>query len=363
MRRWWWSSRDLMSCLAAAVLWGAMIKRITVAPGNGTNFSVATWSADGTPCPSPSKSSSSSSRSMNVLITIAIVVVAIGAVLAVAGVIAVVQARRNESRNAGVTETQGGSPDAAKVTSAPAVKIEKGGMDQHGGVVTPTAGKRGAANFGASYKATLLNGPSLVVKRFKDMNGVGHEDFSEHMRRLGQLVHPNLLPVIAYLYKKEEKLLVTDYMAMMVAYKSPSRGARGDRAEERRVEPGHPHPGGADGVTGKFPPTTSGRPQRASTSPGGSTRWCGGVNSAGVRQRHAGAASGEGQMGKLLQVGLGCCEPNVGRRWGLEEALMRIEELWECNNADDSSTASSFLSDREPATASRPPGEPQSHSE
>ena len=119
-------------------------------------------------------------------------------------------------------------------------------MDQHGGVVTPAAGKRGgrrddhgswcssrrggrgsswrtcsappprcwaAANFGASYKATLLDGPPLVVKRFKDMNGVGREDFSEHMRRLGQLVHPNLLPVIAYLYKKEEKLLVTDYMA------------------------------------------------------------------------------------------------------------------------------------------------------
>ena len=52
------------------------------------------------------------------------------------------------------------------------------------------------------------------MKRFKDMNGVGREDFSEHMRRLGQLVHPNLLPVIAYLYKKEEKLLVTDYMAV-----------------------------------------------------------------------------------------------------------------------------------------------------
>jgi hypothetical protein len=62
---------------------------------------------------------------MNILITIAIVVVTIGAVLAVAGVIAAVQARRNETRYCGGTETLGGSPDAAKVTSAPAVKIEK----------------------------------------------------------------------------------------------------------------------------------------------------------------------------------------------------------------------------------------------
>jgi len=52
-----------------------------------------------------------------------------------------------------------------------------------------------------------------VVKRFKEINGVGRGDFAEHMRRLGRLAHPNLLPVVAYLYKKEEKLLVTDYMA------------------------------------------------------------------------------------------------------------------------------------------------------
>lgn len=64
---------------------------------------------------------------MKVLITIAIVVVAIGAVLAVVGVFAAIQARRNEPRYAGGTETLGGSPDAGKVkvTSAPAVKIEK----------------------------------------------------------------------------------------------------------------------------------------------------------------------------------------------------------------------------------------------
>jgi hypothetical protein len=59
--------------------------------------------------------------------TIAIVVVAIGGILAVAGVFAAVQARRNEPRYASRSETLGGTPDAAKVkiTSAPAVKIEQ----------------------------------------------------------------------------------------------------------------------------------------------------------------------------------------------------------------------------------------------
>ncbi|KAL2479194.1 Pollen receptor-like kinase 1 [Forsythia ovata] len=69
----------------------------------------------------------------------------------------------------------------------------------------------GSGKFGASYKAVLVDGDALVVKRFKQMNNVGREDFHEHMRRLGRLDHPNLLPLVAYLYRKEEKLLVFDY--------------------------------------------------------------------------------------------------------------------------------------------------------
>ncbi|CAI9092623.1 OLC1v1027915C1 [Oldenlandia corymbosa var. corymbosa] len=44
------------------------------------------------------------------------------------------------------------------------------------------------------------------------MNNLGKEDFHEHMRRLGRLVHPNLLRLVAYYYWEEEKLLVFDYI-------------------------------------------------------------------------------------------------------------------------------------------------------
>lgn len=71
----------------------------------------------------------------------------------------------------------------------------------------------GSGNFGASYKAVLVDGEALVVKRFKQMNGIAREDFHEHMRRLGRLKHPNLLPLVAYLFRKEEKLLVFDFVA------------------------------------------------------------------------------------------------------------------------------------------------------
>ncbi|XP_054785734.1 pollen receptor-like kinase 1 [Prosopis cineraria] len=70
----------------------------------------------------------------------------------------------------------------------------------------------GSGSFSSSYKAALLNGSMMVVKRFKQMNNVGKEEFQEHMRRIGRLDHPNLLPLVAYYYRKEEKLLVTDYV-------------------------------------------------------------------------------------------------------------------------------------------------------
>ena len=114
------------------------------------------------------------------------------------------------------------------MTLAAAGKRGGGGRrDEHGKLVVVQEGRArfgledllrasaevlGSGTFGASYKATLLDGPALVVKRFKEINGVGRGDFAEHMRRLGRLAHPNLLPVVAYLYKKEEKLLVTDFM-------------------------------------------------------------------------------------------------------------------------------------------------------
>ncbi|KAK1382296.1 hypothetical protein POM88_020031 [Heracleum sosnowskyi] len=80
----------------------------------------------------------------------------------------------------------------------------------------------GSGMFGSTYKADLGDGSSrggkspysaVVVKRYRKMNNVGREDFQEHTRRLGKFRHPNLLPLVAYYYRKEDKLLVSDYVA------------------------------------------------------------------------------------------------------------------------------------------------------
>lgn len=70
----------------------------------------------------------------------------------------------------------------------------------------------GSGSFGSSYKAILLSGPAVVVKRFRQMNNMGKEQFYDHMRKLGRLSHPNLLPLVAFYFTKEEKLLVSDFV-------------------------------------------------------------------------------------------------------------------------------------------------------
>ncbi|KAG8484974.1 hypothetical protein CXB51_021089 [Gossypium anomalum] len=75
-----------------------------------------------------------------------------------------------------------------------------------------TADVLGSGSFGSSHKAALSVGSSMVVKRHKKMNNVGKEEFIKHMENLGWLRHENVLPLVAYCYRREEKLLVSDFV-------------------------------------------------------------------------------------------------------------------------------------------------------
>ena len=116
----------------------------------------------------------------------------------------------------------GGEERSSRAGGSTARKVEQGRLtfvrDDRGrffelqDLLKATAEVLGTANLGVCYRATLTSGHSVVVKRFKEMNRVGREDFEEHMRRLGRLSHPNLLPLVAYYYRKEEKLLIHDFV-------------------------------------------------------------------------------------------------------------------------------------------------------
>uniref|UniRef100_A0A0E0JW73 Protein kinase domain-containing protein n=1 Tax=Oryza punctata TaxID=4537 RepID=A0A0E0JW73_ORYPU len=229
-----------------------------------------------------------SPSNMSTFMTIAVVLIIVGVILAAAGIATGVVGRRKRRRRrprhaageAGGDQT----PSNPKLHTAPAVNINRGSAaastsaaaaatsaaagtaasgggaaakrggrrDEHGRLVfvqesrvrfeiedllRASAEVLGSGNFGSSYKATLIEGPAVVVKRFKDMNGVGREDFSEHMRRLGRLSHPNLLPVVAYLYKKDEKLVITDYITngSLAHFLHGNRGSTLDWGKRLRI--------------------------------------------------------------------------------------------------------------------------------
>ncbi|WOK98313.1 hypothetical protein Cni_G07023 [Canna indica] len=167
-------------------------------------------------------------------LTAAIIMICIAILLIIIGLILIFYRRRKEqaqpsrlpsSKSMEINQVQADKiPPAAAVVGATSKKLPK---DEQGKLIFVKEGMvkfdiqdllrasaevLGSGSFGSSYKAILTDGPSVVVKRFKEMNGVGREDFHEHMRRIGRLCHPNLLPLVAYYYRKEEKLLVTEYM-------------------------------------------------------------------------------------------------------------------------------------------------------
>lgn len=53
------------------------------------------------------------------------------------------------------------------------------------------------------------------------------------------------------------------------------------------------------------------------------------------KEMAAGSKSSEGEMRKLLKIGLACCEGDVEKRWDFKEAFERIEELRENDGDDD----------------------------
>ncbi|KAK6921272.1 Protein kinase domain [Dillenia turbinata] len=71
----------------------------------------------------------------------------------------------------------------------------------------------GKGTFGTAYKAVLEMGTIVAVKRLKDVT-ISEGEFKEKIEGVGAMDHENLVPLRAYYYSREEKLLVYDYMPM-----------------------------------------------------------------------------------------------------------------------------------------------------
>ncbi|KAA8542852.1 hypothetical protein F0562_024004 [Nyssa sinensis] len=71
----------------------------------------------------------------------------------------------------------------------------------------------GKGTFGTAYKAVMEVGTMVAVKRLKDVT-ISEAEFREKIESVGAMDHENLVPLRAYYYSREEKLLVYDYMPM-----------------------------------------------------------------------------------------------------------------------------------------------------
>ncbi|KAK9114831.1 hypothetical protein Syun_021628 [Stephania yunnanensis] len=69
----------------------------------------------------------------------------------------------------------------------------------------------GKGSVGTSYKAVLEEGTTVVVKRLKDVV-VTKREFEVQMEGLRKVNHENIVPLRAFYYSKDEKLLRHDFM-------------------------------------------------------------------------------------------------------------------------------------------------------
>ncbi|GJM89901.1 hypothetical protein PR202_ga06126 [Eleusine coracana subsp. coracana] len=110
---------------------------------------------------------------------------------------------------------------AAAATAAGLItKLVFVGGNKHGGqqqsfdledLLRASAEVLGKGSLGTSYKATLEDGTTVVVKRLRDV-AAARREFAACVEAAAAVEHRNLAPMRGYYYSKDEKLLVGDYL-------------------------------------------------------------------------------------------------------------------------------------------------------
>ncbi|XP_027174115.1 uncharacterized protein LOC113773691 [Coffea eugenioides] len=72
--------------------------------------------------------------------------------------------------------------------------------------------KLGQGGYGPVYKAILLNGREVAVKRLSATSKQGIEEFKNEVLLTARLQHVNLVSVLGFCIEREEKMLVYEYM-------------------------------------------------------------------------------------------------------------------------------------------------------
>ncbi|KAE8769767.1 hypothetical protein D1007_58599 [Hordeum vulgare] len=71
----------------------------------------------------------------------------------------------------------------------------------------------GKGAIGMTYKVVLESSATVAVKRLNDVT-MSEPEFRDRIADIGELQHDFIVPLRAYYYSKDEKLLVYDFMPM-----------------------------------------------------------------------------------------------------------------------------------------------------
>jgi Protein tyrosine and serine/threonine kinase len=71
----------------------------------------------------------------------------------------------------------------------------------------------GKGTFGSTFKVALESGLTRVVKGLRNVN-LQENEFRRQITKVGALEHENIMPIRAYCFSNDEKLLVYDFMTM-----------------------------------------------------------------------------------------------------------------------------------------------------
>ncbi|WOK97515.1 putative inactive receptor kinase [Canna indica] len=131
---------------------------------------------------------------------------------------AVAAAARDKGLGEGGSGMSATPPTAPSVASAGAKKLVFFGgsgatLFDLEDLLRASAEVLGKGTFGTAYKAVLEIGTTVAVKRLKDVT-LTEREFREKVELIGAMNHPNIVPLRAYYFSKDEKLLVYDYMSL-----------------------------------------------------------------------------------------------------------------------------------------------------
>lgn len=183
-----------------------------------------------TPSPSPSpnhqppsKPEKGSKRKLGIGAIIAIVCGGFAVLFLLVLVMVLCCLKRKNSKDGAVVKTKGGRSEQPKEDFGSGVQeAEKNKLVFFEGssynfdledLLRASAEVLGKGSYGTTYKAILEEGTTVVVKRMKEVV-VGKREFEQLMENAGRISqHSNVVPLRAYYYSKDEKLLVYDYIA------------------------------------------------------------------------------------------------------------------------------------------------------